>query len=66
MIVITRRPQQDMHAGGDDHQSPCGAFWFVMFVAVYLFGHAVPFLECFVKGSDSTRLVFIICTCFFQ
>ena len=37
MIVIARRPQQAMHAGGDDHQSSCGAFWFVMFVAVYLF-----------------------------
>ena len=25
MIVIAGRPQQVMHAGGDDHQPPCGA-----------------------------------------
>jgi len=29
VIVIARRPQQAVHAGGDDRQPPCGAFWFV-------------------------------------
>ena len=27
MIVITGKPQKAMHAGGDDRQSSCGAFW---------------------------------------
>ena len=26
MIVIAGRPQQAMHAGGDDRQPPCGTF----------------------------------------
>jgi len=32
VIVTARRPQQAVHAGGDDRQSPCGAFWFVYFL----------------------------------
>ena len=27
MIVIAGKPQEAVHAGGDDRQSPCGAFW---------------------------------------
>jgi len=30
VIVIARRPQQAVHAGGDDRQPLCGAFWFVL------------------------------------
>jgi len=26
VIVIAGRPQEAMHAGGDDRQPPCGAF----------------------------------------
>lgn len=27
VIVIADRPKQAVHAGGDDHQPPCGAFY---------------------------------------
>ena len=38
MIVIAGRPQQAVHAGGDDRQPPCGAFLFSFFHYSCFFG----------------------------
>ena len=49
MIVIAGRPQQHMHAGGDDRQPPCGAFLLlcalVFVLSVQTAGRVVTF-EC--------------------